>query len=114
MKKKYYYYLRDLKLTAKETGEGTYLFRNGEWESSKMAVLYDRLLGFDPHEEPGWMMGHSDIMHSIVAITGYEAFLLTVCETLRGILDSPYYEMERKLAEYRESRMKKKGTECPF
>ena len=69
MKKKYYYYLRDLKLTAKETGEGTYVFRHGEWESCAIGVLYDRLTEFDPYEEPGWMMGHSDIMHSIVVVT---------------------------------------------
>ena len=107
MAKTNYYYLRDLKLTAKETNNGTYVYRNGKWESCAMGVIHDRLLGFDPYEEPGYMMGHTDIMHDIVEITKHEARVLAESETLHSILNRPYYDMQRQLAEYREKRSRK-------
>ncbi len=71
-----YYYVERLDLVGRSRDNFlcNEVYQPGKgWVWDANHEIGDRLVGYDPYEEPGWQMGNPDIMQEIRAITREEA-----------------------------------------
>ena len=75
-----YYYVEHLNLVGRVRGENVFfseVYQPGSgWVRDVNHDISDRILGYDPSEEPGWRMGNTDIMEEIRSISREEAMRL--------------------------------------
>ena len=72
-----YYYVECMNLVGREPGdrilESEVYQPDHGWVRDKDHEISDRIIGYDPYEEPGWKIGNLDIMEEIRTITRDEA-----------------------------------------
>lgn len=65
-------------------------WKGDSWEQIPTTEINDRLMGYDPYEEPGWRIGNTDIMKEIREISKESAVeMLSIQGDSRLILKSP-------------------------
>lgn len=73
-----YYLILDNILGKRANGED-FLFQDGKWVLDEKCLIKDKIIGYDPTEEPGspYYIGNSDIMDEIQTISFEEAMKRT-------------------------------------
>lgn len=63
---------------------------DNSWKGIDASEINDRLMGYDPYEEPGWRIGNTDIMKEIREISKESAVeMLSIQGDSSLILKSP-------------------------
>ncbi len=68
-----YYYIKSKKMFAKSNSFlDNYLYKNGEWVKDDEFIVSDRIIGYEPDEDPYYGIGNIDITEDLEEITEEE------------------------------------------
>ncbi len=77
-----YYYVEQKKLVGRTPEDNCFyseVYQPGSgWVYDGNHDISDRIIGFEPGEEPGWGIGHTDIMDEICSVSRDEAIQLVL------------------------------------